>query len=135
MRLLASLLLVCFFLAPSARGQTFSRDIDNAWEPEEGTPLAHVDKSFSPVALLLGLSENLVKIYKRDVSVNSISRCPFEVSCSNFARDAIARHGLIGFLMFIDRYYYRENVDSFYEYPLVDTGDGVLKLDDNFFLR
>lgn len=135
MKIIASFLLVSICFGANAAAQTFSHDVDNAWEPGEGRPSGSAHKSFSTVSVITGFADNLIKVYQTDISRNSISRCPFKISCSNFAREAISRYGLVGFLMFIDRYYYRENMQSFSLYPLVDVGEGTLKLDDSFYMQ
>lgn len=56
------------------------------------------------------IAESLVHAYQKRVAVNSVDRCPFRVSCSNFLVNSINEEGLIkGVALFIDRYFYREN--------------------------
>jgi hypothetical protein len=134
-RTISSLLLLFTFLCANAVCQTSSKGQDDPWNWEGGKTSVDIYKSFSPVSMIIGLADHMIQSYQTDISPNSISRCPFKISCSEFARIAIARHGLLGFFLFIDRYCYRENVDSFSHYPLVDTGEGTLKLDDTQFLQ
>ena len=77
----------------------------------------------------------LIRWYQRDISTRSISRCPFSISCSNYAARAVERHGLlVGVCLFIDRNLYRENAGMVARYSLVEGADGALRLDDGFFL-
>lgn len=85
-------------------------------------------------SLLKEIAEGLISIYQREISPHSISRCPFSISCSAFAKQAIDRYGLLGLAKFIDRYYYRENREALVHYRLVEKSQGILKLDDSFFL-
>jgi putative component of membrane protein insertase Oxa1/YidC/SpoIIIJ protein YidD len=109
----------------------------SSWEYEDiaaGHSIADTDTSISnnPIALL-GLY--LVDVYQDKISTQSVSRCPFYISCSNYLLQAIQQHGfLAGLLFFIDRNLYRENISSFYHYHLREDSNGVLKLDDNFYI-
>ena len=56
--------------------------------------------------------------YQSKIGSKTIHRCPFEVSCSHFLTASIKNHGpLKGTALFLDRYFYRENMDipSHYE--------------------
>ena len=78
----------------------------------------------------------LIGFYRRHTATNSISRCPFAISCSRYAEEAIGHFGFVhGLLLFIDRHLYREHTYAWDLYPVVESPDGVLRLDDGFFLR
>jgi len=78
---------------------------------------------------------SLIHYYQQHISPNSIQRCPFEISCSHFAEEAVQRYGVTGGLIrTIDRYYYRENRQAFAIYERVDGGEGRLLLDDAAYL-
>jgi putative component of membrane protein insertase Oxa1/YidC/SpoIIIJ protein YidD len=89
----------------------------------------------NPQTLAKTVSTELIRWYRQSLSTNSIQRCPFYPSCSFFAEEAIDQHGfLIGLCLFIDRNLYRENPQMYQFYNLVAVGEGVLKLDDRYFL-
>jgi hypothetical protein len=112
--------------------QVSSKAVEDSWEPEErGATAPQHPKDFS---LLPAVADQLVSFYQKKISPQSISRCPFKISCSTFAQRAIERYGIFGVAMFIDRYYYRENHEAFAHYKLVVTNQGILKLDDALFL-
>ncbi len=89
------------------------------------------DTSFSPLRLLVRAA---IGLYRDHMSGHSISRCPFAVSCSRFAAEAVERHGAVGLLLFIDRYFYREHAFAFNHYPFRILHGGFLKLDDTPYL-
>lgn len=131
MRLVAHSLLS--FLIPAITiAQVSSKVVVDSWEPEErgATSLQHPRK----FSLLPAVADQLISLYQTKISPQSISRCPFKISCSMFAQRAIDRYGIFGVAMFIDRYYYRENHEAFAHYTLVVTNQGILKLDDALFL-
>lgn len=81
------------------------------------------------------LSGAVISWYQKDVSTKSISRCPYAISCSRFAKRAIEEHGfLLGISLFIDRNLFRENSHMYENYELVLSEDGSMKLNDEFFL-
>lgn len=104
--------------------------ISEPWDREtvrEDSNLAGLRKIF--------FAEKLLDWYQKKVSTQSISRCPFAISCSDYTRRAIRKHGLIiGTAYFIDRNFYRENVESYRWYPLLEFQGGILKLDDAYYL-
>ncbi|MDP8237446.1 MAG: membrane protein insertion efficiency factor YidD [Candidatus Hatepunaea meridiana] len=82
------------------------------------------------------LALSLIELYQKHSSERSLHRCPFYTSCSNFASRSIVEYGLLsGTTRFFDRYYFRENFASSQNYPFKTKDDGVLKLDDDFFLE
>jgi hypothetical protein len=90
------------------------------------SPLARWDRS---VAL------SLIRMYQRNISPKSVKRCPFNISCSQFATRSIERHGLVlGLVRFVDRFCFREHTAASLYYPLAVSSDGALRLDDAFFL-
>lgn len=101
----------------------YSDSLNNTYDIEEPQPL------FNTVIF------SLISLYRNELSAGSISRCPFAVSCSAFCFTSVKNDGLIGLLNFIDRYFYRENVEAYIHYELVQKDHGVLKLDDQFFLQ
>ncbi|UCB51887.1 MAG: membrane protein insertion efficiency factor YidD [Candidatus Zixiibacteriota bacterium] len=111
----------------------------SSWEPEDPVPIHSAfqntrtrDYEVSPYILLAG---RLIGFYKEKISPQSIDRCPFYSSCSDYAYEAIGKYGLIlGTCFFIDRHFYRENAGSYFHYELRETEAGVLKLDDRFYL-
>lgn len=132
MRWILSLTLLVHVGSSLAKGQVPSTTIDEPFEP--GGRIANQDLTNSDLSLLREVCDQLITFYQTNISPGSISRCPFKISCSAFARIAIDKYGLIGLAMFLDRYYYRENREAFTQYRLVETSQGLLKLDDSFFL-
>ena len=109
---------------------------DETWEPSDIHPVGSRMISDPVVELSQVLALGLIHVYQDRISPASISRCPFSISCSNFALRAISRRGLaFGLVMFIDRYYYRENATAFGNYDLVQADDGILKIDDSEYLE
>jgi len=88
-----------------------------------------------PQGLLTGISQWLIEQYQTKISPRSISRCMFEISCSNYASKAISEKGLIlGIAYFIDRNLYREHTHARQYYQLVVNHDESLKLSDTYFI-
>jgi hypothetical protein len=72
-----------------------------------------------------------IRAYQRDMRNKSISRCPFRVSCSHYAIQAMEKHGfLVGLAYLLDRFFFRENEEALQHYPSVIMPDGTMKLDD-----
>jgi putative component of membrane protein insertase Oxa1/YidC/SpoIIIJ protein YidD len=111
----------------------------NAEDPWEPSDVRTVGVSLAPVSTLdvhpaRMAAMDLIRFYQEEISPRSISRCPFLISCSNFAVLAITDNGLVpGLVMFIDRFCYRENGAAYGLYRLARSGD-VLKIDDQGFL-
>jgi hypothetical protein len=110
-----------------------STPIVDAWEPSDSVsrPL-HITPM--PQSILVDVSDQLISFYQKDISVGSISRCPFSISCSSYFRKAVEKYGFVGLALFIDRYFYRENVEAFSHYKLIQTRLGIIKLDDEMYL-
>ena len=109
---------------------------DETWEPSDihtvGSPVPVVARA----DIAQDIALDLIRLYQERISPASIGRCPFLVSCSNFAFRAIVRKGLVvGSIMFIDRFWYRENAAAFGCYGLARTDDGFLKIDDGEYLE
>jgi hypothetical protein len=109
---------------------------EDAWEPGEGKinllrpqEVVRAPSSLPDMILLPAIS-----LYRSSLSGRSVSRCPFEISCSRFASMAIERHGFLGYLIFMDRYFYRENAAAFSLYTRKSTPNNTIKLDDKIFL-
>ncbi|MBM4167494.1 MAG: membrane protein insertion efficiency factor YidD [Ignavibacteria bacterium] len=129
-------LLLSFLLhVLSLSQEKFQNGID-AWEPEEELSKFPSTKFSEPsfFSFISSASNNIISYYQTNISINSVSRCPFKISCSHYAQGAIQRHGFLGICKFIDRYFFRENNEAFSHYKLLQTENGVLKLDDTFFL-
>jgi len=109
----------------------------SSWEPDDLRPIYSSFDSTQDYITKAGVlfANTLIKFYQRKISTQSISRCPFYISCSNYAYFAIKKYGLfLGICFFIDRNLYRENITSFYHYELRENRYGVLKLDDSFYI-
>lgn len=77
----------------------------------------------------------LVNLYRDNKENTSIHRCIFHISCSHFAQSAVEKRGVVlGGIMFIDRYFYRENNDARLFYPLEHEPNGTFRLNDGPFL-
>lgn len=118
--------------------QNLNAQVIEAWEPNEVNQFLFLKKAEKSPTLFSFFSDTafkMIKIYQKDISTKSIQRCPFKTSCSHFAYEAIERKGFIGLCLFIDRYFYRENNNSFRKYKLIKEKNGFLKLDDDFYLN
>ena len=132
--------LVCFLAAILSGGAALSAQDrtsePEAWEPDAlvGTPV-FPGTGLSEQALHPEIAIDLIRFYQANIGPNSVSRCPFLISCSNFALQAIEKYGFLpGILLFIDRIYYRENPHAAFYYPKRRNNQNYLKLDDSFFL-
>jgi hypothetical protein len=82
------------------------------------------------------VTDSVFNFYQEVLSINTIHRCPFYISCSYFAKAQLEKRGFfLGFLFFIDRYFYRENLGAFALYPLKQNNVGIYKLDDDYFIQ
>ena len=110
--------------------------VDEPWEAED-LPSSYNQKDTINTTFNHYISYPLLEMinwYQDEVSPNSIQRCIFNISCSNFAEIAISKYGLVGLLFFIDRYFYRENSEAYIHYPRIIKKNGQIKLDDKEFL-
>ncbi|MBN1410261.1 MAG: membrane protein insertion efficiency factor YidD [Spirochaetales bacterium] len=107
------------------------------WEPDEVEQKTVLRKDESiEKDLNESLAVSFIRFYQENINPNSITRCPFYISCSNFALQAIQKYGFIpGVILFIDRIYYRENSEAFKHYPKKRNDEFYLKLNDSFFLN
>ncbi len=107
------------------------------WERQDILPAQSMEAPrFNPLELPESAALKMITLYRRRIATQSISRCPFEPSCSQFAELAIRRRGLIlGLASFIDRHLYREHAAAYGLYRFVEIGFGRLKLDDRFYLE
>lgn len=122
-------LLFCFSAHLSA--QSFLTD-----DPLEAGEALHRPAFIQPQPssnpLTLAFNE-LIKYYQKNVSPNSVQRCQFSLSCSNYAKQAMQKYDFIGFAFFIDRYFFRENESLTMNYFTVRR-NGMRKYDDSFYL-
>ena len=94
-----------------------------------------VTGSTPPKAPATDLFQALVGAYRDNSARTSVARCIFHVSCSHFAEKALSKYGLIGGgVVFIDRYFYRENDAARNFYPRIGEADGTYRLDDGPFV-
>mgnify|MGYP005874148303 CR=1 FL=1 len=88
-----------------------------------------------PTSLLPNFLLSSIEVYQTAIATQSISRCPFQVSCSVYATQAIQRYGVvIGLALFIDRNLYRENRGMGRYYSRRVSADLQLHYDDRFYL-
>jgi putative component of membrane protein insertase Oxa1/YidC/SpoIIIJ protein YidD len=133
-RLFSFLILVVFYSI--AYSQEEYIDI-SSWEPDDLIPIySSFDSTHNFVIKPSILFANtLIGFYQKKISTQSISRCPFYISCSNYAYMSIQKYSfLFGICFFIDRYFYRENIACYYYYEFRENEYGILKLDDSFFI-
>lgn len=105
----------------------------SAWEPED--IILPATRSIPRPSLRQLVADRMLQFYQKRVRTNSIDRCPFHMRCSDYARQAIEKYGLVlGISVAIDRYFYRENSGRYQHYDLRNSRNRGLKLDDSFFL-
>lgn len=129
------LLLIC-----SLPVAVFSQEEYREIEPWEAEDVLSLERLAGGEALqtspFIALAGTLIGFYQKEIGPRSVSRCPFHISCSEFARRAILKHGLVlGLALYIDRNLYRENSTTHWYYPYREAGAGLLKLDDGFYLH
>jgi putative component of membrane protein insertase Oxa1/YidC/SpoIIIJ protein YidD len=105
---------------------------EEPWEPDPtGTitsPPAPRAPGYRPMA---DAALAAIELYRTEIGTQSIARCEFATSCSQFAHDAIDRRGfLVGMIVFIDRFFFRENQAAYDHYDWVLTPGGRIRLDD-----
>ncbi|GEM_PF-4132494 len=82
------------------------------------------------------LIEQIILAYRANASETTVHRCPFHTSCSHFISDSLNKKGIIvGTLASIDRYFFRENLDAYNHYPLLNNPNGEIKINDDAFLK
>ena len=101
------------------------------WEPDLAPPAAISTTpapGFHPVT---DVARAAIRFYQTDIGSRSVARCPYAVSCSRFAANAIEQDGLLlGLLSFVDRFFFRENAAALQHYGWARTADGQTRLDD-----
>ena len=105
----------------------------DSWEKGEAfqaSPFLLSEPNSNP--LITGM-QTFIHLYQTQASPNSISRCPFVISCSHYADKALDKYGLFGVPVFIDRFFYRESAELFELYPKVFMNHRP-KYDDSFYL-
>ena len=105
---------------------------DDPWEPELASAIAPgapaEPEGFAPFA---DLALAAIAHYRAAIGPKSIARCPFLCTCSAFARQAIETHGLVvGLVLFVDRFFYRENRQLVQHYDPVVGDDGRIHWSD-----
>jgi uncharacterized protein len=82
-----------------------------------------VKKYWDTAAPATVLSIALVRGYQTIFSHYRAGDCPFEPSCSRYGLLALQRHGPFwGWLMTLDRIFYRENSGMYRNYPRISVG-------------
>lgn len=118
--------------------------LQTTWVSSATAQLPPVDEPFEPElavapsppaerrpSLLVDFATFAIQGYQHSHRDVSIARCPYAVSCSRFALESIQTHGFaLGTLLFVDRFFYRENTSARERYRLVRQG-GRLLLDDS----
>jgi Putative membrane protein insertion efficiency factor len=99
-------------------------------EDLEPAPIVEASHALGPITDLALIA---IRYYQVEIGPNSISRCPYSVSCSVFAHEHIRREGLFGIPAFIDRAFYRENAATFLIYPRAIQPNGQIRYDDYAF--
>jgi len=106
---------------------------DAPWDFDQ--PAVAAPSPAEPATLAGDIFRGLVLAYRENGTNVSIHRCIFHVSCSHFAERALSKYGVVeGGIMFIDRYFYRENQAAKAFYPLAGESDGTYRLDDSPFV-
>ena len=138
---LATIVFLCSFALPClCWGQLHAGSVHvgvdtDSWERTDLSNLTRSNGVRQPSSVFEDAVTGLIGFYQQKIGSQSIDRCPFWPSCSNFALQAIHRHGVVlGICYFIDRNLYRENPGVFQRYGLARLSLGRLKLDDRFFL-
>jgi Putative membrane protein insertion efficiency factor len=119
--------------APYSRAQGTvheQHDADLPWEAEDVVAPSEPAPTSMALGPLSSLMLSGIRFYQVEIGPNSVARCPYLVSCSQFAKQALARYGFFGLPMFIDRFFYRENQSTFALYPRYMSPSGVLRYDD-----
>ena len=73
------------------------------------------------------LVEKADHFYQERIGEKTIHRCPFNVSCSQFFKSSLKKYGMIkGLALFLDRYFYRENISIPSNYAKLNKGNRVV---------
>jgi hypothetical protein len=100
------------------------------WEAEDLRAPAAEEQPSQALGPLSTLVLSGIRFYQLEIGPNSVSRCPYLVSCSSYAKLAIGKYGFFGLPIFFDRFFFRENEDTFAQYPRYMGAGGVLRYDD-----
>jgi putative component of membrane protein insertase Oxa1/YidC/SpoIIIJ protein YidD len=135
LRLVLILILILASQYPNLSAQTSAGE-PGPWEPDALTEKpGRAHDSQPDMSLDAEIAVAMIRFYQTDINPNSVSRCPFRVSCSNFAIRAVKRYGFVpGILIFVDRLFYRENMGAFEYYPKIRNSRNQSRLDDTYFL-
>ena len=79
------------------------------------------------------LFRKMLNYYQDNVSPRQGPKCPASPSCSSFTLTAMSENGaVLGFIMGMDRIYFRENFDMKYlkHYLPVNLGNNIIKVYD-----
>jgi putative component of membrane protein insertase Oxa1/YidC/SpoIIIJ protein YidD len=79
------------------------------------------------------LFRKMLKYYQDNVSPRQGPKCPASPSCSSFTLTAMSEYGAaLGFIMGMDRIYFRENFDMKYlrHYRPANLGNNIIKVYD-----
>ena len=69
----------------------------------------------------------IIRFYQTSISQIRKGNCPFHPSCSRYALHAIIDYGPFwGWLMAVDRIFYRENTGIYNNYPRLETPAGLM---------
>jgi hypothetical protein len=127
----AALLVAVFVPVLVTRAARAAEPADEPWEPALATPSpppAPAPSGFAPVA---DLALAAIDHYRSAIGPKSIARCPYLCTCSAFARRAIEVHGFVlGLVLFVDRFFYRENRQLVQHYEPVIGDDGRMRWSD-----
>jgi hypothetical protein len=106
-------------------------------EPLEAGEALHRPLSFSPTPSsnpVTVLFRAFIDLYQKKVSTNSVQRCPFTLSCSQYAMHALEHYDILGIPLFIDRFFFREN-ESLLDNYIIRKWDRKTTFDDSFYLH
>jgi hypothetical protein len=125
--LAAPLLALLTLSLPSPAGAQVPPDLP--FEPAPpGVPPLPPPPPFAPFR---ELSLALVERYQETAAPVSVARCPFALSCSALAHQALHEQGLsVALIRFVDRFFFRENAGTPDHYQLRRAPGGRLLLDD-----
>ncbi len=86
------------------------------WDPEDKS--VEIDSQPESLSILQKSITSSIKKYRKNSKDNSISRCPFNTSCSTLFSKTLKSKGIIfALIVFIDRNHYREHPYSYRYYP------------------
>jgi len=103
---------------------------DEPWEAELAPP-APAPAAPSGFAPLADLALAGIDHYRAVIGPRSVARCPFVCTCSAFASAAIRRYGFWpGLVLFVDRFFFRENRQVVQHYEAMVAEDGRLRFSD-----